>query len=142
MRITIDTNILVSSTFWSGDSDKILKMAENEEIELVLSEEITSEFSKVLMYDEIQNKVKNKNLEIRRSVEKIISFSTMVEPKQKLEVVEDPDDNIILECAVEGNVDYIVSNDNHLLKLGEYGGIKIVRPGEFLEVVGGVSFQS
>jgi len=136
MKITVDTNILVSSTFWSGDSDRILEKAETKEIELVLSEDILNEFSKVLDYEEIQNKIRDKNLGMRRTVEKITSISTIVKPRQRLEVIkEDPDDNIILECAIEGNVDYIVSNDKHLLKLEEFEGIKIIKPEEFLKIL-------
>jgi len=131
MKITTDTNILVSSIFWSGDSDKILEKVEKKEVELVLSEDIINELLKVLDYKEIQNKIKDKNLEMRRTVEKIVSISTIVEPKQKLGIVkEDPDDNIILECAIEGNVDYILSNDKHLLKLEEFREIKIIKPEE------------
>jgi predicted nucleic acid-binding protein len=36
MKITVDTNVLISSTFWSGDSDRILEKVENKEIELIL----------------------------------------------------------------------------------------------------------
>ncbi len=133
MKITADTNILISSTFWEGDSDKILEKVENKEIELVLSKEIIEEFSEVLKYDEIQDKIKDKNLEMKRTVEKITFLSTIVEPKEKLDVVkEDIDDNKILECAIEGNVDYIISNDKHLLKIKEFRGIKIIKPEEFL----------
>ena len=107
---------------------------ERKEIELILSKEIIEEFSRVLNYPEIQEKVKGKNLEMRRTVEKIISLSTIVEPVEKLMVVnDDPDDNKVLECAKGGNVDIIVSNDNHLLKLREFGKIRIVSPKEFLQ---------
>ena len=61
MRITVDTNVLVSSTFWYGDSDKILKKVENKEIDLILSEAIIEEFSDVLNYEDIQDKIRNKN---------------------------------------------------------------------------------
>jgi len=136
MKITVDTNILVSSTFWSGDSDRILEKVEKKEIELVLSEEIISEFLKVLDYEEIQNKIKNKNLEMRRTIEKIVSISTIVEPKEKLSIIkEDPDDDIILECAVEGNVDYIISKDKHLLKIENFRGIKVIKPEELLKIL-------
>lgn len=134
MKITVDTNILISSTFWNGDSDMILKKVEDKEIELVLSKDIIDEFIGVLDYKEIQDKIKNKNLEIRRTVEKIVSISTIVEPRQKFEVVkEDPKDNKIVECAFEGNVNYLVSQDNYLLKLKEFKGIKIITPEEFLK---------
>jgi len=40
-----------------------------------------------------------------------------------------------LEAGVEANADYIVSQDNHLLKLKEFQGIRIVKPEEFLAVL-------
>jgi len=52
---------------------------------------------------------------------------------KKINVIEDdPDDNKVLECAIAGNVDCIVTNDKHLLKLKEYNGIKILTPDEFV----------
>lgn len=135
MKITVDTNVLISSSFWHGDSDRILNRVENKEIELVLSKEIIEEFIKVLNYEEILNKIMEKNLEMKRTIEKIISLSILVEPKEKFDIIQDDlDDNKILECAFEGKVDYIVSQDNHLLKLKEFHGIKIITPEEFLKI--------
>lgn len=134
MKITVDTNVLISSTFWNGNSNNIIELVENNKIELILSEEIIEEFIKVLNYKEIQGKIKDKNLEMKRSVEKIVSISKIVIPKLKINISEDPDDNKILECAVEGEADYVISQDNHLLKLKEYNGIKILTPKEFLEI--------
>lgn len=135
MRICVDTNVLVSSTFWYGDSFQIIKKVENKEFELIISKEIIEELSKVLDSKEIQDKIKDKNLEMKRTIEKIVSISIVVEPSKKFSVVkEDPDDNIILECAFEGKADFIVSQDNHLLKLNEFQGIRIVTPEEFLKL--------
>ncbi|MCX6709009.1 MAG: putative toxin-antitoxin system toxin component, PIN family [Candidatus Woesearchaeota archaeon] len=134
MKITVDTNVLVSATFWNGDSNTVLEKVENKEIELVLSKEIIEEFARVLGYKEIQDKIRDKNLEMKRTIEKIISISTIVEPTEKLNIVEeDPEDNKILECAKAGNVDFIISGDNHLLKIKKLGLIKIVSPDEFLK---------
>lgn len=134
MRITVDTNILVSATFWSGASDRIIEKAEKKEIEIILSKDIMEEFAKVLDYKYIQDKIKDKNLEMNRTIEKITAISHFVEPKEKLHVVkDDPDDDIILECAKEGKVDCIITNDKHLLKIKEFEGIKILKPEEFLE---------
>lgn len=136
MRITADTNVLISASFWYGDSEEIMQKVENKEIELILSKEIIEEFTNVLNYKEIQEKIKDKNLEMKRAVEKIISISTIIEPKQKFNAVkEDPKDNKIIECAVEANVNYLISQDNHLLKLKEFKGIKIITPKEFLDLV-------
>ncbi|MBI3623370.1 putative toxin-antitoxin system toxin component, PIN family [Candidatus Pacearchaeota archaeon] len=136
MKITTDTNVLISSTFWEGASDKIMQRVENKEVELILSRELVNEFTRALDYDEIKDKIKDKNLEVRRSVEKVISISTIVEPTQKFDVVkEDLDDNKVIDCAVEGNVDYIITQDNHLLKIKDFKRIKIVKPEEFLDIL-------
>jgi len=136
MKVTVDTNVLVSATFWYGDSYKIIEKVENKEIELILSKEIIEEFVKVLEYEEIQKKIRNKNLEMKRTAEKFVSISTIVEPIKKLNVVkDDPKDDKIVECAVEGRADYIISQDNHLLKLKEVENIKIIKPGDFLEII-------
>ena len=134
MKITADTNTLISATFWSGSSDKIISKAEVKEMELILSNEIIREYSEVLDYEEIQDKIKDKKLEMKRTVGKIISMSTIVVPKEKLTIVKgDPDDNVILECAKAGNVDCIISNDKHLLKLKKFENIPILTPDEFVE---------
>ena len=136
MKVTVDTNTLISATFWHGDSEKIIIKAEDKKIELILSRDIINEYSDVLGYDEIKDKIKNKKLEMRYSVGKIISISRIVEPLEKLDVVkEDPDDNKVLECAKEGKVDYIITQDNHLLKLKSFEGIEILNPCEFLKKV-------
>ncbi|MBC7319883.1 putative toxin-antitoxin system toxin component, PIN family, partial [bacterium] len=59
-----------------------------------------------------------------------------VYPKTKVSLIkEKKDDNRILECALEGKVDYIISGDRkHILPLKEFKGIKIVSVGEFLEI--------
>ncbi len=60
----------------------------------------------------------------------------MVVPSRKLAAVkEDPYDNMVLECAVEARVDYVVSGDGHLLKLGRFEDIPILSPAQFLEVL-------
>ena len=134
MKITVDTNTLISATFWSGSSDKIISKAEIKEIELIISNDIIKEYSEVLDYEEIQDKIKDKKLEMKRTVGKIISMSTIVVPKEKLAIVKnDPDDNIILECAKAGNVDCVISNDKHLLKLKKFENIPILTPDEFVE---------
>jgi putative PIN family toxin of toxin-antitoxin system len=134
MKITADTNILISATFWHGASDRIISKVEAKEIQLILSEEIVKEYAEVMDYDEIKNKIKDKNLAIKHTVSKIISISTIIEPKTKLNVIkDDSDDNKILECAVAGNVDCIVSNDKHLLKLRKFRNIPILTPDDFLE---------
>ncbi|MBS3174881.1 putative toxin-antitoxin system toxin component, PIN family [Candidatus Woesearchaeota archaeon] len=135
MKITVDTNILISATFWNGDSQKIIELVEENKVILVLSKEILKEYAEVLQYKDIQEKVEKHKLALKHSILKIAQISTIVEPHQKLSIIkEDPDDNIILECALEGKVDYIISQDKHLLKFNGFEGIKILTPKDFLQV--------
>lgn len=136
MKIIVDTNVLISATFWNGDSNKIIELVESDKLELILSEQIIKEFSEVLNSEEIKKKIAIKNLEIQRTIEKIREISTIVEPKCKLTVVKkDPDDNIVLECAKEGKVDFILTYDNHLLDFKKFENIPILKPDAFLKVI-------
>ena len=59
----------------------------------------------------------------------------MVEGKAEIDVIQaDPTDNKYLACALEGEADYIVSGDRHLLDVGLYQGLKIIKAKEFLNM--------
>ena len=59
MKITSDTNTLISATFWYGDSFRIITMVENKKLDLILSKSIIKEFFGVLHYNELQEKIKH-----------------------------------------------------------------------------------
>lgn len=136
MRITTDTNVLVSATFWWGAANTLLLAIKNGEISLILSEDIIEEFERVLEYPEIQRKIKQKNLVAQLTVEELAQFSEIVTPIENIyAVLEDPSDNKILECAVAGEAEFIVTYDQHLLRFKEFRGIRIVTPEEFVKVI-------
>jgi len=135
MKVTLDVNVLISGTFWTGDSFRILETIDKKELLFVTSKAIIDEYEKILKSDEIVEKVKDKQLVLKKIAQKIITNSLVVKPKRKLDVVkDDPDDNKILECATESKVDYIITQDKHLLKIKNFEGIKILKPSEFLEI--------
>lgn len=136
MKVTLDVNILVSGTFWAGASFIILNKIDEKEIKSVTSKEIIEEYDKVINSEEIIEKIENKKLILLKVVQKVIMNSAIVEPQARLDIIkEDKDDNKILECAKEGKVDYIITQDNHLLKLKSFEGIEILEPDKFLEKV-------
>lgn len=72
--------------------------------------------------------------EVQEEVETIRYFAEFVDPEEDITAVEaDPDDDKFLEAAVAGNVDYVVSGDQHLLNLDTFRGIDIVDPRTFYE---------
>lgn len=81
---------------------------------------------------EVQTKLENKfgfeRDEIVKIIQDVRRVTTIVHPKQKLEVVRDPDDNKILECAIEAEAHIVAAFDKDLLDLKDYEEIKIVHP--------------
>ena len=136
MKVTLDTNVLISGTFWTGDSFRILDLIDRKKIICVLSEQIIEEYYKTAQSNEILEKMEKKRLIILSVAMRVISNATMVFPRKRIyEIHDDPDDNKILECAVAGEVDIIVTQDNHLLKLKEFEGITILSPHGFLKYI-------
>lgn len=131
MRITVDTNFLISATQWDYSvAHKLLKKFIESNTKLFTTKGILDEFSEVLERDFRYNKD-----EINDNIEKILFFVELVESSQKVDVVkEDPDDNKIIECALSSSSDFILTYDNHLLKLGNYGSIKIIKPEEAIKL--------
>ncbi len=132
VKVVIDTNVLVSATLFGGNPEQILDSAEEGKIKILISEEILEEFKGVL-----QRKFGFSLDIVEITVSAIKEISTLVTPTQRLNVIKKKeDDNRILECAVEGKVQYIVSGDKrHLLPLKEYQGIKILSPAQFLKAI-------
>ena len=130
MRIVVDTNFLVSATQWDYSvSHKLLQKLIRNNSEIFTTREILDEFAEVLKRDFLYNEADIQNL-----LEKVLQFLTLIIPSEKVDIVrEDPDDNKIIECALESGAEYIVSYDKHLLSLKEYHGIKIVQPEEALD---------
>jgi putative PIN family toxin of toxin-antitoxin system len=63
----------------------------------------------------------------------LAELAQMVDPPERFDVLSDEPDNRILECAIAGGVDVIVTGDRSVLKLGDSRGIKIVSLREYLE---------
>ncbi|MBI4164017.1 MAG: putative toxin-antitoxin system toxin component, PIN family [Candidatus Aenigmarchaeota archaeon] len=133
LRATVDTNVLVSATISEGNPYKILKLSKEGKIALVISLDILKEFKGVIS----RPRFGFSQEQINNVLKHIISISEIVVPTTKVNFVkDDPDDNKILEAAVSGKSEYIVSGDRHLLDIKMYNGVKIVKPAEFLNLLG------
>ena len=131
VKVVLDTNIFISSIFWSGNPHKIIEFALDQQIEVYTSLEILAELEKVLRNDF------EEDLEfIERQITLILEYSKVIQVHARVDVVkDDPDDNKIISCALAACADYIVSGDHHLFDLKEIFGIKILKPKEFLELL-------
>ena len=130
MKVTVNPNFLISATQWDYSvAHKLLKKLILSDAEIFTTQDILDETAEVLERDFKYSKDEAKNI-----IEKILLFAKLIKPKQKVDVIkDDPDDNKVIECAIESSSDYIITYDGHLLKLKEYKGIKIVKPEEILK---------
>jgi uncharacterized protein len=133
IRAVLDTNVLVSAlTHPHGRVAPLWRAARDRRYQLLVSPAIISEVGKALRtvfrWDERR---------ITNRLKLLSKIGEIIVPRTSLNVVSnDPDDNRILECAVEGTADVIVSGDRHLRNLKSYQGIPIMRPVDFLRTLG------
>ena len=127
MRVVLDTNVLVSGLRSDGGPRLALEMAEAGLYRLILSEAMLLELDDVLerKFDWSRRLRTNTLRGLRATAE-------MVEPNFVLTNCIDPDDNRILEAAVAGRSDCIVSGDKHLRRMGRFQGVEIVTVSDFL----------
>ena len=130
MRVVFDTNIFISGLNFGGKPAVALQMAANAECVLVTSEDILLEIQDVL-----QRKFLWSARNIATTLTGIRAIADVVTPDLVLSDCEDPDDNRILEAAVAGGVECIVSGDRHLLRMSIFRGIKIVNVNDFVDLI-------
>ncbi len=132
MRVVFDTNVLLSSTIWAGSvAQKLLFKIIKSDVNIFASDEIVSEYEKVLKRD-----FGYSDEEILNIRKKIMVFLNLVAPNKKIEVVkDDPDDNKVIECAIASSSDCILTYDKHLLKLKSFEKIRIITPEEAFGIV-------
>lgn len=131
MRVVADSNIFVSALLFGGKPAELLRAAEDGRCVLVVSEQILSEVAEVFA-----RKFRREENWVATALERIQATAELSVPTMQLLACADPDDNRILEAAVEGRADCIVSGDKHLLRMKVFRGIEILTPNEFLERVG------
>ena len=127
-RTVLDTNIVVSSAL-GGALVLILEKWNEGKFTVIVTSDILSEYFEVLN----RPKFRLKQETIDKITRYLYQFSEFVVPEERIRFVEaDPDDDKFLEAAVAGQVDFIVSGDNHLRELKEFRSIPIISGREFI----------
>jgi putative PIN family toxin of toxin-antitoxin system len=128
VRAVFDTNIYVSAfAIPGGRTEAALLKAVRGEVRLVISKLIIRE-----LLDVLASKFGRDAEEMARVAVFLAELAEVVQPRRKIEVLSDDADNRILECAIAGRADVIVTGDRAMLELGEYQGVRIMTLREFL----------
>ena len=128
MRVTLDTNIYVSALHFGGKPMQLLQMGLEGELDIAISQPILDETLRVL-----REKFGWSDDDLRDAEAAISAATNRVAPRETLDVAQaDATDNRIVECAAASSSETIVSGDRHLLALGQFRGITVLRAGDFL----------
>ncbi len=107
-----------------------------DEISLVLSEEILTEFKDVLNRSEVSGRFHYSQKDIGDYATAIRDVATIIDIQSKFRVAkEDPKDDVILQTAVDGKADFLISGDRHLKQIKEFRNVRIVNPRQFLSII-------
>ena len=133
LKVVLDTNVFFSAfSSTRGVPYELWQRAARRDYILLVSPAIIREVADVFRRD-----LERSEPDIVAQLKRVTRVAKMVEPKLTLNVVAgDPDDDRILECAVAGNADLVVSYDHHLTRIKTFQGIGIVRPVDFLRTLG------
>lgn len=124
--------MLVSAWFWEGNESKLIESVEEGLIHGYSSKQLIEELCRTLRYPKFD--LSQDEVESIRSY--YLLLFKIVSLKQAIDIMlEDPSDNMVLECALEAEADYIVSGDHQLLNVGEFRGVKIVTAAELLKTL-------
>jgi putative PIN family toxin of toxin-antitoxin system len=129
-KVVLDTNVLISAIVFGGKPRDVFTEVLKGRIKLAISKDILDEMEGVLSGKKFQYP-KPIIRYIRSALEDLAEFVT---PEKRVKVIEDdPNDNRILECALEAKADFIISGDHHLLELKEYQSIRIITPSDLMK---------
>ncbi|PSQ33560.1 putative toxin-antitoxin system toxin component, PIN family [Halobacteriales archaeon SW_10_68_16] len=128
-RVVFDTNVLVSALGFGGPPLAALLRVFDADVQLLASRETLDELDRVMRYDRLPFTVSERKQYLRILRDEV----ELIRPDADIDAVaRDPDDNMFLECAVDGEAQYLVSGDDHLRDLGSFRDVRILSPAAFL----------
>lgn len=136
MRVVLDTNVVVSGFLWGGVPRQLLQAAREKKLLLYTSAPLLLELADILGHAKFSHKLAAAQLSVDQLVERYALLTTVVHPAAISPVIlDDPDDDQVLACALAAKAELIVSGDRHLLDLKEHQGIRVVTAAEAVAIL-------
>ncbi|MBI2426654.1 MAG: putative toxin-antitoxin system toxin component, PIN family [Candidatus Kerfeldbacteria bacterium] len=148
IRVVLDSNVLVAAALWeNGSPARVLDhILADEKFALVLSDFILDETRHVLLRPKLTKyftKIPDREAFVAEFIGRLDRFRVPVHEESVVDMIpNDPSDNRVLACALDGAAHILVTgNDHHFGQLGIWEGIDILTPRAFLEKYLNASFQ-
>ena len=120
LRVVFDSNVYISALLFDGPPRQVLELALKRQVVLIASDQIINETA-----GKLRDKFSWPDHKVQQFVRETSRLAELYNSKTKLSVVKDEPDNRVLECAVAGKANIIITGDKHLLKLKSYEDIPI-----------------
>jgi len=130
VKVVFDTNVVASASFWRGPPFDCLRAWVQRRCEAVVSPPLLAEYHETIL----ELKLEYPTRSFVPWADLLAESAILVFPSERATgATPDPDDEMVLECALAAEASYIVSGDKgHLLSLGQFRGIPILSPADFL----------
>jgi putative PIN family toxin of toxin-antitoxin system len=136
MNAVLDVNVFVSAMMTpAGPPAEIIRRWLDKRFVLVVSPPIVDDLTEVVDRTTVRRFIRRSADDLRRFFRDVADNAHEVAPEHVEVVADDPDDDVILGTATAGAADFIVTGDDHLLRLRRYRGIVILTPRQFLAVL-------
>ncbi|MBW1981785.1 MAG: putative toxin-antitoxin system toxin component, PIN family [Deltaproteobacteria bacterium] len=131
-RVVIDTNVLISALLFGGRPARLIPLWKAGRIQPLASEAVFKEYLKVFSYPRF--KLSQKEIDYLISVEILPWFEIITVPTGPPVILDDPEDDKFIWCALSGKAEAIISGDEHMLSVPD-PPVLILTPSEFLDKI-------
>jgi putative PIN family toxin of toxin-antitoxin system len=136
VKAVVDTNVAVSAAINpAGSPAEVIRRWRQNAFIWLTSDPLLDEIRSVFAWPRVTRHFAWDESEVRDFLAILLQGASVVDMGPSLNTARDPADNRVLETAVAGGADYIVTGDDDLLSLGSYEGIEVVSPARFLAVL-------
>jgi putative PIN family toxin of toxin-antitoxin system len=128
VRLVLDTNTVLSALLWRGTPYRLLERIRNQHpsLQLFSSPVLLEELTDVITRPSFSQRLNSIGKTVRQVLADYVEIVELVEPLDIPRIERDPDDDLVLACALAAKAEIIVSGDKDLLDLHEYQGIQIL----------------
>ena len=130
-RVVIDTNVLISALLFGGEPGELIPLWKSGRIQPLASNEIIDEYLRVLAYPKFKLSAEEINFILYHEI--LPHFEVVRAKLGSVIIRDDPSDDKFIRCAEAGKAKFIISGDQHLIRLKSYGEVKILTATHFLE---------
>ena len=137
MRLVLDTNVVASALLWGGIPRLLLQASRAQRASLYTSPALLAELTDILGRRKFGKKIAASGFSVDELVARYAELASVVRPQAIAPtILNDPDDDEVLACALTPHTDLIISGDHHLLDLGCFAAMPIVTAAEAVRRMG------